>query len=161
LYRENLPTPHSFSSLTGRILPPNTHAHEKEGSDMRTYLMVLSLAMSIACSVAVLTPAFSEEYRGTLDQQMACTPDVWRLCSDQIPDVNRITACLRQNTPQLSGPCRSVFDSNASVPQPTVPQAQARRRQAPPPTYEVQPRTYYDVQPRAYPVPPRPDDDDQ
>ena len=44
---------------------------------------------------------------------MACTPDVWRLCSDQIPDVNRIVACLRQNTPQLSNGCRAVFESNA------------------------------------------------
>ena len=52
---------------------------------------------------------------------MACTPDVWRLCFDQIPDVNRITACLRQNTPQLSGPCRSVFESNASMPEPVAP----------------------------------------
>src|SRR6202171_6435771 len=88
---------------------------------MRMYRIMLSLAMSTACSVAVLTPAFSEEYRGTAEQQMACTPDVWRLCFDQIPDVDRITACLRQNTPQLSGPCRSVFESNASVQQQAVP----------------------------------------
>ena len=44
---------------------------------------------------------------------MACTPDVWRLCSDQVPDVGRIVACLRQNTPQLSNGCRAVFESNA------------------------------------------------
>src|ERR1700730_14868028 len=104
---------------------------------MRMYRIMLSLAMSTACSVAVLTPAFSEEYRGTAEQQMACTPDVWRLCFDQIPDVDRITACLRQNTPQLSGPCRSVFESNASVQQQTVRQPQERRRQAPPPAYDV------------------------
>jgi hypothetical protein len=127
---------------------------------MRMYRIMLSLAMSTACSVAVLTPAFSEEYRGTAEQQMACTPDVWRLCFDQIPDVDRITACLRQNTPQLSGPCRSVFESNASVQQQTVPQPQARRRQAPPPAYQAQPPAY-DVQPRAYPAQPRTYDDDQ
>ena len=44
---------------------------------------------------------------------MACTPDVWRLCGDQIPDVSRIVACLRQNTPQLSSNCRAVFESSA------------------------------------------------
>ena len=44
---------------------------------------------------------------------MACTPDVWRLCSDQVPDVGRIVACLRQNTPQLSNNCRAVFETNA------------------------------------------------
>jgi hypothetical protein len=52
---------------------------------------------------------------------MACTPDVFRLCGAQMPDVNRIVACLRENTPQLSGPCRAVFESNASAPNPAAP----------------------------------------
>jgi hypothetical protein len=90
---------------------------------MRVHNVALSLAMSIAGGIAIQAPAFSEEYRGTFEQQMACTPDVWRLCSDQIPDINRITACLRQNTPQLSGACRSVFESNASAPEQPVPAA--------------------------------------
>src|SRR5260370_41217492 len=120
---------------------------------MRMYRIMLSLAMSTACSVAVLTPAFSEEYRGTAEQQMACTPDVWRLCFDQIPDVDRITACLRQNTPQLSGPCRSVFESNASVQQQTVPQPQARHHAAPP-AYQAQPPAH-DVHPLPHPSQPR------
>src|SRR6204780_2583677 len=80
--------------------------------------VVLSLGMSAVFGIASQTPASSDEYRGTFEQQVACTPDVWRLCGDQIPDVNRIVACLRQNTPQLSGSCRAVFDSSASVPQP-------------------------------------------
>jgi hypothetical protein len=96
-------------------------ATRKEGSDMRVHKIVLSLVTLVASGIAIQNPAFAEEYRGTFEQQMACTPDVWRLCFDQIPDVNRITACLRQNTPQLSGPCRSVFDSNASVPDQAAP----------------------------------------
>jgi hypothetical protein len=90
-----------------------------EGSDMRTCRIFLSLALSIGCAVAVQTPASAQE-RGTLEQQMACTPDVFRLCGAQIPDVNRIVACLRQNTPQLSGSCRAVFESNASMPPPAT-----------------------------------------
>jgi hypothetical protein len=88
---------------------------------MRVRRIVLSLAVSMACGLAIQTPAFSEEYRGTFEQQMACTPDVFRLCGEQIPDVNRIVTCLRQNSPQLSGPCRAVFDSNASVPDQAAP----------------------------------------
>jgi hypothetical protein len=84
-------------------------------------VQAISLAVTIAAGIAIQNPAFADEYRGTLEQQMACTPDVWRLCFDQVPDVNRITACLRQNTPQLSGACRSVFESNASVPAPPAP----------------------------------------
>lgn len=83
---------------------------------MRMYRIVLSLAATIACLTSTQVPAFAEEYRGTLEQQMACTPDVWRLCFGEIPDVTRITACLQQNTPQLSNGCRAVFESNASMP---------------------------------------------
>jgi hypothetical protein len=82
--------------------------------------MFLALALSIGCGIATQTPAASQEYRGTLAQQMACTPDVFRLCGAQIPDTNRIVACLRQNTPQLSEPCRAVFESNASIPPPAT-----------------------------------------
>ena len=84
---------------------------------MQTKRIVLGLGLSIG-GILVQSAAPAEEYRGTFEQQMACTPDVWRLCFDQIPDVKRITSCLRQNTPQLSGPCRAVFESNASVQQP-------------------------------------------
>jgi hypothetical protein len=81
----------------------------------------LGLAIAIAGGAATQTSVLAEEYQGTFEQQLACTPDVWRLCGDRIPDVNRIVACLRQNTPQLSGPCRSVFESNASVPDQPAP----------------------------------------
>src|SRR3954466_7628153 len=93
---------------------------------MRTKRIVLGLALSAGCVIAVQA-ATAEEYRGTFEQQMACTPDVWRLCGDQIPDVNRIVACLRQNTPQLSNPCRAVFESNAAAPQSPPPRVRAPR----------------------------------
>lgn len=94
---------------------------------MRAHRIVLSLAISIAGGIAAQNPARSDEYRGTMEQQLACTPDVFRLCGDQIPDVNRIVACLRQNTPQLSGACRAVFESNASVPEQPAPRSRADR----------------------------------
>src|SRR5215212_1965126 len=98
--------------------------------------IVLSLAVAIA-GIGAVTPASSQEYRGTWEQQMACTPDVWRLCGEQIPDVSRIVACLRQNTPQLSNGCRAVFESQASAQlQPPAPrglQQNAPRARAPQP----------------------------
>src|ERR1700723_2352343 len=87
---------------------------------MRAHRILLRLAIPVAFGTAAQTPAFSDEYRGTLEQQMACTPDVFRLCGAQIPDTNRIVACLRQNTPQLSRSCRAVFESNASLPDPAA-----------------------------------------
>jgi hypothetical protein len=113
---------------------------------MRTERIALGVALAIG-SIVVHGAASGEEYRGTMEQQMACTPDVWRLCSDQIPDVNRIVACLQQNTPQLSSGCRAVFQSNNQV-QPQAP----RNRAAPPPRTNSAPPA----------APPRPsyDDDD-
>jgi hypothetical protein len=70
---------------------------------------------SIAILIAGGTSVSAQEYRGTMQQQMACTPDVFRLCGAEIPDANRIVACLRLNTPQLSGPCRAVFESSDSA----------------------------------------------
>ena len=115
---------------------------------MRTERIALGVAFVIGGIVAQGV-AFAEEYRGIMEQQMACTPDVWRLCSDQIPDVSRITACLQQNTPQLSSGCRAVFQSNNQMP----PQQQAPRgRAAPPPRYNAVPPPP--------PAQPRPYDDD-
>ncbi|MFB6461262.1 hypothetical protein [Bradyrhizobium tunisiense] len=118
---------------------------------MRTERIALGVALAVGGIVAQ-GAAFAEEYRGTMEQQMACTPDVWRLCSDQIPDVSRITACLQQNTPQLSSGCRAVFQSNNQMPpQQMPPQQMPRNRAAPPPRYnnapppsQVQPRPYDD-----------------
>jgi hypothetical protein len=89
---------------------------------MRTSAIFLGLALSFGSSITVLNPAFSQQqHPGTMEQQLACTPDVWRLCSEHVPDVDRIVACLRQNTPQLSGPCRAVFGSNTSSADPALP----------------------------------------
>jgi hypothetical protein len=75
---------------------------------MRLQRIAFVCVLSIVASGA----AWSQEYRGTHEQQMACTPDVWRLCSDRIPDVGRIVACLRANSSQLSSNCRVAFEAN-------------------------------------------------
>ena len=79
---------------------------------------VVAFAISLSCGNVIHSPGFSQEYRGTMGQQMACTPDVWRLCSAQVPDVDRIVACLRRNTPQLSRGCRAVFEQSNNAPRP-------------------------------------------
>lgn len=116
---------------------------------MRTQRIVLSLAFAIGGGIGAGAPALSEEYRGTWEQQMACTPDVWRLCSDQIPDVGRIVTCLRQSAPQLSNNCRAVFESHASAqqhpPATRMPQQQPTPRARAPQPQAVQPQP---LQPR-------------
>jgi hypothetical protein len=96
--------------------------------------------VSLASALAGGTSAAAQEYRGTMQQQMACTPDVFRLCGAQIPDANRIVACLRSNTPQLSAPCRAVFESsdNAAANQPP----QTSPQPLPPPVRRSYPYQY-------------------
>jgi hypothetical protein len=112
--------------------------HLREGPQMAQRNLTQRIVLKLAIGVGVLAAqsAVADEYRGTMEQQMACTPDVFRLCGSQIPDVNRIVGCLRQNTAQLSSSCRAVFESNDSLQQPTAPQAAVPGRR------EVQPRQY-------------------
>lgn len=45
----------------------------------------------------------------TPEQRSACTPDAFRLCSSEIPNVSAITACMRKNRANLSPACKAVF----------------------------------------------------
>jgi hypothetical protein len=54
--------------------------------------------------------------QGTLSQQDACRPDVFRLCGNYIPDVGEIVACLRGNEARLSGACRQVMFAEPAAP---------------------------------------------
>jgi hypothetical protein len=125
---------------------------------MHTQRIVLGRAITIA-GIGAAVPASSQENRGTWEQQMACTPDVWRLCGDAVPDVGRIVACLRQNTPQLSSNCRAVFETSAEqqqanrgqgprglqqAPRGRAQQQQMQPREAPPPQRPYYDRPYYE-----------------
>ena len=44
--------------------------------------------------------------QGSDAARQACTPDAMRLCSDVIPDVAKVTACMKAKYRQLSEPCR-------------------------------------------------------
>ncbi len=44
------------------------------------------------------------------EQARLCTGDAMRLCGAYIPDVDRITVCMRLQRENLSAPCKSVFE---------------------------------------------------
>ena len=60
--------------------------------------------------VLTLFSAGSAVALGTPEQRKACTPDVYRLCAGEIPNVRAITACLRRQKASLSEACRVVFE---------------------------------------------------
>jgi hypothetical protein len=51
----------------------------------------------------------SAGYGYTPEEQQACSGDAFRLCGSDIPDVDRITACMIRNKSQLSPSCRVFF----------------------------------------------------
>ena len=63
----------------------------------------LGLMLATALAVLVL-PTAAEAY--TPEGQQACTGDAFRLCSAEIPNVDRVRACLHRNKTQLSPGCR-------------------------------------------------------
>jgi hypothetical protein len=62
------------------------------------------LAAAQAVSVGSAT---AQSY--TPEQEQACTGDAFRLCSSEIPDIPRVTACMVAKKSQLSPPCRAHF----------------------------------------------------
>ena len=70
----------------------------------RNFHFGLLLATALAFS---MWPAASRAY--TDEQQQACSADAFRLCSADIPDVDRITACMIRNKSQLTPGCRAFF----------------------------------------------------
>jgi hypothetical protein len=48
-------------------------------------------------------------YAYTDEEQQACQPDAFRLCSSEIPDVDRVTACMVAKKSELSPECRRFF----------------------------------------------------
>ena len=66
------------------------------------------LALLLAAGFAAAL-ASGESHAYTSEQQQACSPDAFRLCSAEIPDVDRITACMIRNKSQLSPQCRAFF----------------------------------------------------
>ena len=72
----------------------------------------IALLFAIACAATALsarpTLAFSEA------QQM-CTGDAMRLCGHEVPNVQRITACMVRNRAHVSPGCRAVMDREGAA----------------------------------------------
>ena len=64
--------------------------------------------VALLLSLFATGSAFAEP--GTPVQRKACTPDVYRLCPGEIPNVRAITACLRRQKASLSPACAAVFE---------------------------------------------------
>jgi hypothetical protein len=67
----------------------------------------VAAALALGLSLLASGSAFA---LGTPEQRRACTPDVYRLCAGEIPNVRAITVCLQRHKASLSEACRSAMD---------------------------------------------------
>lgn len=66
--------------------------------------LVLAFAVSLSALSSTSSFAFSAE------AQQMCTGDAFRLCSSEIPNIPKITACMVKHRAELSAGCRIVMD---------------------------------------------------
>jgi hypothetical protein len=67
-------------------------------------------ALALSLFLGIVTSGVALADLATPEQKKACTPDVYRLCAGEIPNVRAITACLRRQKANLSEACRAVFE---------------------------------------------------
>ncbi len=66
------------------------------------------IALAVAASFSSLSSTSSFAY--TAEAQQMCTGDAFRLCSSEIPNIPKITACMIKHRADLSPGCRAVMD---------------------------------------------------
>ena len=88
-----------IGSWAGRIPAVQHHA------GLSTARLGLALfAASLGALTSTQTFAYSSE------AQSQCTGDAFRLCSSEIPNIPKITACMVKHRADLSVGCRGVMD---------------------------------------------------
>jgi hypothetical protein len=70
------------------------------------------LAATLGLTLLLAWAGSASAFQGTPEQRRACTPDVYRLCAGEIPNVRAITACLQRQKSSLSQGCRAAMEQN-------------------------------------------------
>jgi hypothetical protein len=91
---------------SARTLPVSVEQRSSVMTRFRKDALVGALVVSLSM-LSTSSYAFSPE------AQQMCTGDALRLCSSEIPDIPRITACMIKNRASLSSGCRTVMDREA------------------------------------------------
>jgi hypothetical protein len=70
----------------------------------------LRTALTATAVLATLVASSSAGFaQGTSEQRAACMGDAFKYCSGEIPNVARITACMKTNYSNLSPRCQAQF----------------------------------------------------
>jgi hypothetical protein len=72
--------------------------------NLRRAGLVLTFTLAVSAVSSTESFAFSSE------AQAQCTGDAFKLCSAEIPNIPKITACMVKHRSELSSGCRAVMD---------------------------------------------------
>jgi len=96
-----------INSRTGRpIREPNMTAFSIKTVRQIGFALVAAGAMALTSTAS---HAYSQE------AAQMCTNDAFRLCSSEIPNIAKITTCMRSHRSELSSGCRTVMDRDAAA----------------------------------------------
>jgi hypothetical protein len=73
----------------------------------------VSLALAFAGSFSAVTS--TSGFAFSAEAQQMCTSDAFRLCSSEIPNIPKITACMIKQRANLSSGCRTVLDRDLAA----------------------------------------------
>ena len=73
----------------------------------------VSLALVLAASFSAV--ASTSSFAFSAEAQSQCTGDAFRLCSSEIPNISKITACMMKQRTSLSSGCRAVMDRDLAA----------------------------------------------
>jgi len=80
-----------------------------------TFCKTRHLALTFAIALPAIALAASPGLAFSSEAQQMCTGDAMRLCSNEIPDIPRIAACMHRKRAQISPGCRAVMDREVAA----------------------------------------------
>ena len=78
----------------------------------------LRSGVASACIAILVASYVTPSAAATVEERSACTPDVLRLCSSDIPNVERIVVCMKRERTKLSPACAAVVRTVRSIDDP-------------------------------------------
>jgi hypothetical protein len=73
-----------------------------------------AFGVALAALIAAALPSAGHAY--TPEEQAACQPDAFRLCGSEIPNIDRVKACMVARRAQLSPECKRFFRPDSPEP---------------------------------------------
>ena len=82
-----------------------------ENLDTRSETVVTGIGRNtLAIALVIIAGSGASAAERTAYEQRACEDDALSLCLSEVPNIDRITACMERNLDRLSPPCRTQFE---------------------------------------------------